>query len=417
MINLVRSRLTNLKMRISSMQVNKLFTAKMEKFHWLVQPAFVFILSRFVIYFSAYIGSVLFPTVAGHWKAATTAHPLVNLLVRWDSQWYNWIVEYGYWLRPGQRSNIAFFPLYPLIVKTIKPLFGNSIELTSIVVSNAAFFAALTFFYKLTLLEFSDRSIARRAIFYLAIFPTSFYFSSMYTESLFLLFTISTFYFARRHLWNWAALMGVLASATRIVGVLTWGFVMWEWMRSYGWSLNAIHRRSTWRKLWKGVKQDWLQVVIIGMIPLGLLSYMLFLQLNFRDPLAFFTVQSAWNRQNIGPLAVIVEDFQYIFREGLNQNNTLRLLNQVTFLGSMILGTLAWKRLGAGYSLYVLLNLLVPASSNSSSILRYALVCFPVFMVLGTMGENRYFDRILTICFSGLLVLLTAAFATWIFVA
>lgn len=153
------------------------------------------------------------------------------------------------------------------------------------------------------------------------------------------------------------------------------------------------------------------------MIPLGLLSYMLFLQLNFRDPLAFFTVQSAWNRQNIGPLAVIVEDFQYIFREGLNQNNTLRLLNQVTFLGSMILGTLAWKRLGAGYSLYVLLNLLVPASSNSSSILRYALVCFPVFMVLGTMGENRYFDRILTICFSGLLVLLTAAFATWIFVA
>ena len=102
---------------------------------------------------------------------------------------------------------------------------GNPI-IASIVISNASLLGAFIFLYKLTLLEFKDKDSAYRTIFYLAFFPTSFFLSSMYTESLFLLCSVAAIYFARLRQWNWATLMGILASATRVVGVVTLGLVM-----------------------------------------------------------------------------------------------------------------------------------------------------------------------------------------------
>ena len=76
----------------------------------------------------------------------------------------------------------------------------------------------------------------------------------MYTESSVLLLHDCRSYFARKQLWVWAALMGLLASTARVVGVLTWGLVMWEWLRVHGWQLEAIHRKQTWINLWHGAQ-------------------------------------------------------------------------------------------------------------------------------------------------------------------
>ena len=212
------------KQRTAFSAYKKTIIEKIDKYEWLLQVTFVFVFSRLIVFGAAHVGGVMLATELGHWNPAPE-NPFSSLFARWDSQWYYWIIEHGYWLRPNQRSNVAFFPLYPLLVTTLKPLFGNNIILTSLMVSNAALFGALIFLYKLTLLEFKDNYTAQRTILYLAIFPTSFFLSSMYTESLFLFSSIGAVYFARKQQWSWAALMGILTSATRVVGVVTWGIV------------------------------------------------------------------------------------------------------------------------------------------------------------------------------------------------
>lgn len=382
----------------------------------LVDPILAFIVTRFIVCIAAIVGYLMLPTDPGHWNA-TPGNILLGLSARWDSHWYEWIIKEGYWLRPGQRSNIAFFPMYPLTIKTIMPFVGNNSIFAGVLVSNIAFLFTLIVFYKLVVLEYDDRNTAQRAVTYFAIFPTAFFFSAMYSESLFLFFTITAVYLARKKLWVWAAFMGLLASATRVVGVLTWGIVMWEWLRVHGWTLETIHRRHTWQNLWQGVKQDWMHLIIVAVIPLGLFSYMLFLQMTFKDPFAFSTVQSAWGRENIGPLSVVIRDTAALFTEGVTTQNMSRLLNLSTLIFFIALTPIVWRRLGAGYAIYLLLSLLIPATSATQSIIRYALVCFPVFMILGNWGRYEWFDRMWGMASAMLLGVLTAVFVNWFFVA
>ena len=154
----------------------------------------------------------------------------------------------------------------------------------AMLVSNLCLLGALLFLYKLTVFEFGDTGTARRAVFYIACFPTAFYFSTMYTESAFLLFSVATMYFARRHLWVWAGVMGMLTSATRIVGVAMAGIVLLEWLRVHGWTISTCYRKAAWVGLWQGLRQDRASLLPIALIPLGILSYMVFLKVQFNDP-------------------------------------------------------------------------------------------------------------------------------------
>ena len=77
----------------------------------------------------------------------------------------------------------------------------------------------MLYLYKLLEHEY-DRSVARRAIFYVSIFPTAFFFSAVYTESLFFMLTVASFYYMRVHRWWLAGAIGFFAALTRVEGVL-----------------------------------------------------------------------------------------------------------------------------------------------------------------------------------------------------
>src|SRR3954467_2623401 len=91
-----------------------------------------------------------------------------------------------------------------------------SCELLSLV----AFAAALVRFDRLTVLETGDALVARRAVWLLALFPASLFFSAVYTEALFLLLSVGSFYAARQGRWAWAGVLGGAAAMTRNVGVM-----------------------------------------------------------------------------------------------------------------------------------------------------------------------------------------------------
>lgn len=341
----------------------------------------------------------------------------LDVWARWDSAFYIRIVDDGYQFIPGQQSSVAFFPLYPLLMSFVKPFVGSTLA-AGVLVSNVCLLLALIFLYKITELEF-DAPTAGRTVFYIAAFPTAFFFTAVYTESTFLLFTVSTMYFARRRMWTWAALFGLLCASSRIVGVVIWGVVGLEWLRSHGWTLTTLHKPQTWRNLLVALRKDWLNLAIICLIPLGLLSYMLFLNQQFNDPIAFNTTQSAWGRQLLGPWTVIWRALT-----GLLGGNFLTgdiwyhvLIDLTAFFAVLTMSFVIWRRLGASYALYCIISILIPASSGSGSLSRYALVIFPVFMILGDWGRRQWFDRAVIVTFSVLLGVLTTIFVNWIFVA
>ena len=91
--------------------------------------------------------------------------------------------------------------------------------LAGLLITNSALLGATMLLYRLVDEEWGA-AIAGRTVWYLLIFPTAFFGSAIYTESLFLFCTIGSLYFARQGYWESATLLGIGATLTRFVGIL-----------------------------------------------------------------------------------------------------------------------------------------------------------------------------------------------------
>jgi hypothetical protein len=150
---------------------------------------------------------------------------------RWDASWYLVIAHYGY--RPDfgsfTASRTAFFPLYPLGIRALSGL-GLAPVLAGVLISLVAFGLALYGIHRLTTLELIRAhpsaaradvgAVARLAVLLTAFAPMAFFFSAVYTESLYLALSVGLFWCARNGRWAWVGVLGALAAATRSAGVL-----------------------------------------------------------------------------------------------------------------------------------------------------------------------------------------------------
>ena len=146
---------------------------------------------------------------------------------RWDSAWYLVIAHYGYRPELGSYTSArdAFFPLYPLGLHALSDL-GLQAVLAGVLFSLAAFAVALYCLHRLTTLELAgsgrpgSAEVAGLAVLVTALAPMAFYFSAVYSESLFLALSVGLFLCARRGRWAWAGVLGMLAVATRSTGLV-----------------------------------------------------------------------------------------------------------------------------------------------------------------------------------------------------
>ena len=171
-----------------------------------------FTATRIVILVIAEIAAVVIGQRGGT-HVVESSNLLLNVWAHWDAVHYLTIATQGYY-----GTNMAFFPLYPLLVHILGTLGGNHL-IAGLLIANATFFFGLLFLYKLLEHEY-DRSVARRAIFYVSIFPSAVFFSAVYTESLFFMLTVASFYYLRSHRWWLAGTFGFFAALTRVEGVL-----------------------------------------------------------------------------------------------------------------------------------------------------------------------------------------------------
>jgi Gpi18-like mannosyltransferase len=136
----------------------------------------------------------------------------LSLWIRWDALNYVEIAKNGYTAVGETRYFIAHLPLYLFMIRLAAAAAGNY-ELAALIVSNLASLIAGFYLYKLARIDYSE-STALKSVFYFTIFPTSYFLIAGYTESLFLLLVIGSFYYAWKAKWSMAGVLGALAAAT-----------------------------------------------------------------------------------------------------------------------------------------------------------------------------------------------------------
>ena len=299
---------------------------------------------------------------------------LSNLATMWanfDGLHYLSLAENGY-ENLYSNSQYAFFPVYPYLVKTFS--FLGSYLTSALVISNLSFIIGIYVFYHLVLLDFSQK-IASKAIFLVLIFPASFFFGSVNSESLFFLFVVSTFYLVRKKLFLPATLMALIASATRFAGIFLWPVLLIEF-----WQLN----KSSLRKTLKDPRS-----VLMLLPPLGLLSFMRFQFLHTGNWTSFIGDRAA------NKLILLHQVFYRYFRMLISLSPfadpiyftiILELIITIFFIGLVLY---SFKKTRISYAVFALLSILTPTFTGTfSSIPRYVLTIFPTFIVLAMFFNN-----------------------------
>lgn len=299
------------------------------------------------------------------------ANPLLNSRSNFDGVHYALIATHGYSF--GQQ---AFFPLYPDLIRHFRAIVADPIW-AGVIISSACFLAGMYFLSRLIEIDYSPQ-ISKWTIIALLAFPTSFFFSAVYTEGLFFLLVILSFYSARKSNWLLAGIFGGLASYTRLVGIFIFPALLAEL-----WSSS--------QSLQTPFKKIFTSGAFLLLIPLGLLVYMNYLKDTTGDALAFFHVQKTFNQERslsvVMPYQVYWRYLKMLFTVSW-QNPiyfTLALEFAVGLLFSFVT-LISLFRQRFSYALYSLFAFAVATfTGNLVSIPRYVLVCFPAFILIGTV--------------------------------
>ncbi|MFN8623164.1 MAG: mannosyltransferase family protein [Chloroflexota bacterium] len=386
-----------------------------------------FVVTKVMIAAIIFVSSVALPMAegSGHlfWNPANL---VLDGLVRDDSWWYATIAHNGYTmgdLATDAQGSVAFFPLYPLLTRIVA-IGTGSVFPAGLIVSNLAFLLGLGYVYALARHEFEDRT-ASRAVFYVAAAPTAIFFMAMYTESLFLLVTAATFYYARTGRWLGAAIAGALAAATRNTGATLALVVALEALRQAGFRWRPPLHPAEWgehlgRDL-RAVRGALPGLIAAAIVPLGLVAYMAYLAISFGDPLGFIHVQATWGRDVTGiGLAGLWDDTLRTLHLGAQplagQVSSKTLMDVVATIGAVGLVLAVLRKLPATYGAYLLLAILIPLSTGSvGSMTRYILMLWPAMLVVGRWGRHGAVDRTVLAIFLPLSAYFAILFSHWVF--
>lgn len=288
----------------------------------------------------------------------------------------------------------AFFPLYPRLIKWLRPFFQRKDVIIGTGISAVSLFLGLFFLCKLVELDYKG-GVPRRTLIYLLIFPTAFFFSMIYTESLFLLLVIASFYFARTKRWWLAGIWGALASAARLPGIFLLPALGVEW----------------WQQLQKEKQKDRLRVAFSGLslllIPLGLLFYMRFLSQHYGDPFLFAHVQPHFGAgREVDKIILLYRVFWRYLKmlvtvDIMTPTYFVVVLEFLTGLGFLILAIFAYLRQWFSYLVFMALAYITPTLTGTFlSLPRFALILFPGFILLALWAEKYRWVRFLYLLIS-----------------
>jgi len=280
---------------------------------------------------------------------------LKSAFIAWDSRWYLFIAEQGY----RMIQSTAFPPLYPFFIRLLSPVLGSIGA--GFLISNLCFFGAIVLLFECVRQKW-DVKTAWLTVLLIFAFPTSFFFSLIYTESLFLLLLMVFFYGLQCNRKSWILISSFLLPLCRIVGLGILAPLAVYCIRE--------RRPSSALLLLSPVLGLFVTLVITGSF--------------FQDWLILFSAQDFWMSRF--SLENVLQLFQWLQSQFLLAKLVFHgpgnsFVDRVVFL--FLLGTIfaIYRHQPLEYFLFALCLGIVPAFlGNLMSYSRYIIVVFPFFI-------------------------------------
>jgi hypothetical protein len=280
---------------------------------------------------------------------------------RWDTWYYLRLAAVGYLPPSGDWAHeAAFFPFFPMLVRGISELTGLSLFHAGLVVAWVCFALAIRAVYVL-FRDVAGEARAAEATIALLVFPGSLFLTAVYTESLFLLLSVTALHAARRRAFGLAGIAAALATWTRPNGLLL-GLPL------------AIELFLAWRRR-ERVGYAW-PLLALPAVALG--AHCAWQSHVYGDPFYFQHVQAVWGRHFSGPWVALFEfhfDPEYY----------------LITLGALLAVGQAWRaRQPASLQTHGALSILLPLSTGTlKSMPRFVGVDFPLFLALSERLRSR----------------------------
>lgn len=269
------------------------------------------------------------------------SNSFLNGWTQYDASAYLDIAKNGYNDGFMDIGNYQWWPLLPMLISFLSVLMHP--VAAGFLVSNLAFLGGIYYLYKL-LKDDIGRDTAYYTVLYMVVYPTTYFFSAIYSESLYLFLTVAALYYAKKGNWKWACSMGALSALTRIFGlfiVLPLGYL---YLREREWTLKH------WK--WSKLNKDALWFLLV---PLVLLLFMGQMYALTGNSLRFIDHSQTSNRQMALPFTLVYDevvmwmDSSWFYRG----YHTYNLFIYLAFVLAAILGfkVLPWEyALLLGYS-------------------------------------------------------------------
>ncbi|MBV8085021.1 MAG: hypothetical protein JO247_09420, partial [Chloroflexi bacterium] len=322
------------------------------------------VLAKGAVFLVVFLAFKLMPFFAAQYQLnfVDPTYRDVNLaaaLSTWDAQHYLYLSENGY--QPGQESN-AFFPLLPALIHVAAPLFGSSL-VAGLVVCNVASLVGLYLMFAF-IRDKWGHSLARETLVLFLALPTAFFFSLVYSESIFLLLSVLFFIQLYRNRLGWAALPAALLPLARPAGAL----VLLPFAAYYLANQRPLMSR---RALWLAAPFA------------GAGVYLLIMWLSTGNPLALVSAESVYvSGYSILNILHPVQLWQQLFHGPLAIHGyTDSMIDRAVFAAFLALLLPLFRRLPLPLALFGLgTGLLSVLSGTFMSYSRYVLAAFPLFL-------------------------------------
>lgn len=331
------------------------------------------------------------------------SHQIPHFLVsfaNYDGAHYLYISRFGY-----HQYEQAFFPLFPLLINILSPLFGASNFLAGLFLANISFLCGLYFFRRyLQAIGKNTKKIIWIFLFLLT-FPTSFFFGAVYTEGLFFLFVAGSLYFMQKKKYLWPAVFCFFAALTRLMGV----FLVIPLFTTFILGQQKLHPGKTLQDkvhyLLQFIQKNTKTVLLLFAPFAGLLCYLCYLFLTIHDPFSFYHSLAAFHVGRSTEHIILLPQVYYryinIFLKASHASTYyVAVLEFIVFnlFFFVLLYDLwfLWKKSKdkarislIGLNIFSLVNLLLPTLTGTmTSIPRYALFSLSFFLRLAEIKNN-----------------------------
>jgi Gpi18-like mannosyltransferase len=341
--------------------------------------------------------------------------PALDMWYRFDAGFYMTIATYGYsWQNNHQPSDdMAFLPLFPLATRAVmyaigwqpgtgcafSPYMSTCASIGGIIVSEIALLIAFFLLYDLTRRKFGEK-IALTAVGILSVVPTTIYMSGLYTEGLFLCLCLLTFWLLDRDRFALAVVAAALACITRPNGVALYPVLLW-----YAWTKTPADNP----------RLRWLRLLAANAAPAALAGYVLLAGITAGDPLAYFhTYDTTWGREAGTPWQALSAYFNQPVSFIGWYPSWFDLICGIVYLTLAII-VFRQNRI---WGIFALLVILVPiASGTFTGMPRYSAGVFPFYILIAQWADRRWRLALVIIIALGLMIMFTARYSTWHWVA